>query len=223
MAWPKRLVFVRHGESKGNLMTADERAGFALGSQKYNLTERGVLQAIITGQYLKKNFGLFDAYYTSYYTRARQTISLFYYPVIPYEDPRLAEAQRGIWHVLKKDDIQKILPYEVERKNRDELYHYRPLGGENWPDVELRIHSFFGTLARDYSGGNVLIVGHGNWFILFQRLIHHFSIDEVIRRYHEGTVENASITVYDGVEVNGKSRLVLDPNYDNFVPWKGIL
>ena len=137
-----------------------------------------------------------------------------------YEDPRLAESQRGIWHTMTKDEIAKTYPGEMERKKREGLYHFRPLGGENWPDVELRIHSFMGTLSRDYDDQDVLIVIHGFWLILFQRLIDHFSINEAVKRFKNKIVENASITIYEGVVKNGHSRLFSRPRT---LPWKDKL
>ena len=224
MAWPKLLVFVRHGESEGNVLNADERAELEIPTHEYALTPRGRNQALMAGLYLSKEFGSFDVYYTSTYRRAKETMALMYPDVKePHEDPRLDEADRGIWHTMTKEDIEKFMPWEIKRKNRVGLYRYRPFGGESWPQVELRIHSFLGTLARDYSGDRVLIVGHGNWFILFQRLIHHFSIKEAERRYHEAVLENTSITVYEEAAIGGKSRMVLNKKYDNFVPWKGLL
>lgn len=221
MAWPKILVLVRHAESEGNIRTADERAGFSVATHAYGLTERGKKQATITGQYLRKRFEKFDTYYVSYYERSRQTMRLMYPDAHVYEDPRLAEAQRGIWHTMTRDEITARYPDEIRRKEREGVYHYRPIGGENWPDVELRIHSFLGTLARDCDGQTVLMVVHGNWLILLQRLLHHFSIEEGVRRHEAGPFENASVTVYEGKSARGKSRLVLKK--ENTVPWKDKL
>ena len=145
MGWPRRLVLVRHGESKGNLLSVNERAQYEVATHAYELTERGRKQAAITGKYLRREFDKFDIYYTSYYVRAKQTMRIMYPRAKVYEDPRLAESQRGIWHTMTKDEIARFYPGELERKRREGLYHFRPLGGENWPDVELRIHSFMGT------------------------------------------------------------------------------
>lgn len=142
MGWPRQIVLVRHAESEGNVKTVDERAGFCEPSHNYGLTDKGVKQAEITGKYLRDQFGLFDVNYVSYYKRAKDTMKLMYPGVKVYEDSRLAEAQRGIYHTMTHDDIYDRFPEELERKEREGLYHYRPWGGENWADVELRIHSF---------------------------------------------------------------------------------
>lgn len=218
MAWPKLLVMVRHAESEGNIRSPDERADYDMASYAYPLTPRGREQAAVTGKFLRDEFSNFDIYYTSYYRRSKETMSLMCPNAKVYEDPRLAEAQRGVWHTMTKEQVETRFPEELVRKKREGLYHYRPLGGENWPDVELRIHSFLGTLSRDCEGQKVLLVGHGHWLILFDRLVQRFSIEEALKRYKSGTVENASVTVYEGMNVNGKSRLLLKEA--NIVPWR---
>ncbi|MBI2637366.1 MAG: histidine phosphatase family protein, partial [Candidatus Sungbacteria bacterium] len=130
----------------------------------------------------------------------------------------LAEGQRGIYHTMTEEQIRQRYPGELERKEREGLYHYRAPGGENWPDIEMRVHSFLDTLNRDYEDKSVCIVVHGHWLILFQRLIHHFSIEEALWRYKNSVVKNASVVQYEGVVMNGKSRLML---WECIVPWEG--
>lgn len=218
MGWPRILVLIRHAESEGNVRSVTERAAYGVSTHDYALTERGRKQAAITGEFLRKTYGSFDRHYVSYYRRSKETMAIMFPNVKVCEDPRLAEGQRGIWHIMTEEQIRAWCPQEVERKAREGLYHYRAPGGENWPDIELRIHSFLGTLNRDYSDERVAIVVHGHWLTLFQRLVDRFSIEESVRRYREATVENASVTVYEGQEVKGKSRLVL--TQENFIPWK---
>lgn len=219
MGWPKELVLVRHAQSIGNVHTADERTKLDLSTHSYPLTERGRRQAEITGEYLRQNFPGFDIHYVSYYERSKETMKIMFPDAKVYEDPRLAEAQRGIWHVMTREEIGAQMPHELIRREREGYYHYRPLGGENWPDIELRIHSFLTTLSRDYDGQRVVMVVHGNWLILFQRLVHRFSIDQAMADYQRGKFSNASVTIYHGEEVDGRSRLVL--KQEDFVPWEG--
>ncbi len=221
MAWPKLLVLVRHAESEGNILSVAERANCDTATYSYKLTERGRKQAKITGEFLRKKFGLFDIYYVSYYERSKETMRIMYPKARAYEDPRLAEGQRGIWNILTAEQIKQKFPEEILRKEREGLYHYRPPGGENWPDIELRIHSFLGTLNRDCGDQKVVIVVHGHWLILFQKLIHHFSIEEAVKKYKAGIFENTSVTIYKGENKNGKSRLILKEK--NIVPWEGRL
>lgn len=217
MGWPRNLVLVRHAESEGNVLDVDGRARLNVATHAYPLTQRGVRQAEITRDHLRDRFpDGFDVRYVSYYARAKETMSILMPDAKAYEDPRLAEANRGIYHSMSSEQIHERFPEELERKEREGLYHYRPWGGENWPDVELRIHSFLGTLNRDCSGQDVLIVVHGHWLLLLQRLIHHFSIDEALKRYREGVFENASVTTYIR-GVDNRLRLL----FENVIPWKG--
>lgn len=225
MGWPKQLVLVRHAESLGNTMTVDERATFDQSSHAYGLTERGRAQARYTSVWLWERFSGFDARYVSYYPRAKETMDILCPGAKVYEDPRLAEAQRGMYHCLTRKQLEERYPDELARKDREGLYHYRPFGGENWPDIELRIHSFLGTLARDYDGKRVLMVVHGHWLILFQRLIHHFSIEEALHRYHHVVVKNASVTVYRGAGPRWRPwrRDRLELETEHVVPWDGYV
>jgi broad specificity phosphatase PhoE len=218
MGWPQLLVLVRHAESEGNVLSVDERAAFEKSTMDYALTPRGREQTRLTGGHVQDKYGEFDVYYTSYYTRAKETMAIMYPDAKVYEDPRLREGERGIWHMMTRAEVERMYPNEIVRKERDGLYHYRPYGGENWPDIELRIHSFLGTLARDCDGMRCIVVVHGHWLILFQRLIHHFSIQEAVDRYHRKITENASVTVYR----SKNDRLVLCED-EHAVPWKGRL
>lgn len=225
---PRLVVFVRHAQSPGNLLTPEARVNLEQSTHEYSLTERGRKQAEITGKYLKERFcGCgkgFDAFLSSYYLRARLTLSIMFPEAKPIlEDSRLAEAQRGIWHTMSPEEIAKMFPYEVERKKREGLYQYRPFGGENWPDIEARIHSFRQTLQLEHDSEKLLVIVHGNWLNLFQRVNDGLPVKEVTRRYkldNHGVVDNASVTIYKGKSVNGKPRLVLEE--ENIVPWKGL-
>ncbi len=219
MSWPDQLVLVRHAESEGNVRTVDERAQYEVSTHAYPLTERGRAQARATGDWLRETYGAFDVHYTSYYVRAKETMALMAPEAKVYEDARLAEANRGIYHTYTRDEIARLFPKELERKEREGLYHHRPLGGENWPDIELRVHSFLGTLTRDCGGRKVLIVVHGFWLILFQKLVERFGIEEAARRYREETAPNASVTAYAGEPTLHGSRL--KPVRKHFVPWEG--
>jgi len=222
MTWPSLLVLVRHAESDGNVRTIEERVAYPLPTHAYPLTERGRAQARITGAYLRETYGAFDVYYTSYYARAQETMRLMYPDARVYdEEPRLREAERGIWATMTEAQIAARFPEEIERKKKEGLYHYRPIGGQNWPDIEERAHSFLGTLRRDCGRKKVLVVVHGHWLIKCQRLIHHFPIEEALRRYREAGAPNASVTVYRGAPRWSRRRLVLETQH--LTPWEGKL
>lgn len=222
MGWPKKLVLVRHAESEGNIRSVDERAEFEKPSHEYSITERGRAQARLTGDWLRENgHDDFHVIYTSYYRRVQDTLLTMFPDAKFREDPRLAEASRGVFSTMTREEMERELPWEIRRKEKEGLYHFRPLGGENWPDVELRIHSFLGTMARDGDSQRWLIVCHGFWLIMFQRLIEHFSIEEAVRRYKGKVFENASVTIYESTSCDGMPRL--KKTAENIAPWEGKL
>ncbi len=224
MGWPRAVAWLRHAESQGNILSVEERARWDKPTHDYRLTKRGRNQAKITAQYLRENFCPFDAFYSSHYLRARETLSIMYPEAEVLEDSRLREANRGIWHTMTPEEIAKNFPHEIERKEKYGLYDYKPFGGEDWPDIEMRIHSFLNTLNCYHEGENVLVIVHGNWFNLFRKVNDHLPKEEVLRRYsldNHGVVDNASVTIYKGKSVNGKPRLVLEK--ENIVPWKDRL
>ena len=222
MGWPRRLVLVRHGQSKGNLLSAEQRAVLEVSTPDYDLTERGRQQAVITGAYLRERYPEgFDSVFSSYYKRARQTAELMFPEACIKEDAGLAEANRGIWHTMTEEQVALRFPEEVERKRREGLYHYRPLGGENHPDIEQRIKVFLLTLCQTCEGENVCVVGHGHLFVSFQRVLDHITIDESLRRYRGDHFDNASVTIYKLRIERHRARLVLSE--EKIVPWHGKL
>lgn len=215
------FIFVRHAQSRGNLLTQAERAKLEVGTIYYELTPLGVTQAQRTGAWLHCYCSDPDRIFRSYFMRTRRTADLLYPDRQIDEDERLAEANRGIWHVLNEDEIQERMPWEIKRRELDGLYHYRPPGGENWPDVELRLRDFRRSMRRRFPGKTIVVVTHGNWLLLWQKRIHHWTIDETVERYRQGRiVENASVLIYRDELVRGKHRLVED---SYIVPWQGKL
>ncbi len=219
MPWPETLVLIRHAESEGNIMEVNERAQALIANYRFPLTPRGERQAALTGDYLRQTFGSFDRRYCSYYERARQTLDIMCPDLHKIEDARLDEGQRGIWHTMTMEQVKLRFPEEIERKEKEDLYHYRPLGGENWPDIELRIQSFLDMLQRDCGGKKILVVTHGHWLILFQKIMQSLSIEEAMRQLDQGVFKNASVMAYRSAKPFRNIRL----ESKDIVPWQGCI
>ena len=210
-----RMVFVRHAQSIGNIMTQDERAACDIPNHAYPLTEIGKQQAKITGQYLSGFHSDLCLYSTFLRTKMTAEIVL---GQIPYtetlEDSRLNEKWDGIFHELSKSDIEKYYPEQICLKNLNGYYHHRPPGGESCPDVEIKIRSFLNDPTL--SGKDILVVGHGRWFIILQKLLHGLTVEEFLK-LKQREQENCSVTDYL------LNRPIFHTIVNSFTPWKGQL
>ncbi|MBU1199862.1 MAG: histidine phosphatase family protein [Nanoarchaeota archaeon] len=191
MKWPKRLVIVRHGESVQNAILDLEEANLEkkvidmkkIRDMDIDLTNVGEWQATQTGIYLAKTEP-FDICFYSPYRRTRRTAELivaeFHYDLKFFADERLREKEFGKLHGHTTEEIKEKYRDEFEARERDGKYWYRLLGGENYPDVRQRMHSFSDKLVRDYSGKNILIVTHHVPYLLFRAQFEHLGEEEVL-------------------------------------------
>ena len=91
-------------------------------------------------------------------------------PEITFEE-RIREKELGIIDGLTKERMFGRYAKEAARRQREGKYYYRPLGGESHPDVALRIHSFLGTLSRDFRQRPVLVVCHSVVVLTFRQVL----------------------------------------------------
>jgi probable phosphoglycerate mutase len=203
--WPSQLVIVRHGETDRNVAKdiAKSKGAHTYGSGLRDmdtlLTKEGNRQARATGEHLAKEYR-FDAVFASPYQRTKQTADLIVAQMknnlsIVGEE-RIREIEFGILDGRTTAGIKEKYPDEFMRREREGKYWYRPPGGENRPDVALRVHSFLGTLARDYREKNVLVVCHSVVVLVFRRLLERWGEEEYMKIDTEDEVLNCSVTSY---------------------------
>jgi len=137
---------------------------------------------------------------TSPYVRAKQTTDnvikgLGYKPTVVV-DERIREIEFGIMDGIDRKRFRELFPSEADRRERDGKYWYRPPGGENRPDVRLRVHSFLDTLNRDYVDTKTLIVCHSVVVLAFRSLLERWQESEYLQVDKEDDVVNASLTIY---------------------------
>lgn len=204
--WPDLLVIVRHGQSERNV--AKERAKIAGSSTVWGsslrdvdtpLTPLGVQQAIATGKFLREKTD-FDIIFSSPYLRALQTSQhisgqLATVPRLIVEE-RIREIEFGALDGLTHDGVRVHYPDEWVRRQREGKYWYRPPGGESRPDVALRVHSFLGTLTRDYRQKKVLVACHSVVVLIFRRLLERWDEAKYMEVDREDDVLNCSVTIY---------------------------
>lgn len=196
-----QVVFVRHAESTGNTMSSDERALFEESNFSYALTERGRKQALCVGEYFHQQNMVFDVCFHSTFHRTKETLECMFsrisqeMPRNIIEDSRLNEKYDGIFHELTMAEINQRYPEQIRIRKKNGYYHHRAPGGENCPDVEMRIRSFISDLNTLYEGSRILVVSHGNWFLLMQKILHKMTVDEFLIS-KERDCKNCSVTRY---------------------------
>lgn len=192
---PLNLVFVRHGESEGNVANAMSRKGdhsafsaafLERSSRTWRLTNLGIKQAISAGAWLKEQFPQgFDRYYVSEYFRAMETAHYLSLPsAVWYPEPDLRERDRGYVDVKSQEEMKKQWAYVLKQRTIDS-FTWCPPGGESLAHLRGgRIRNHLGTLARECSNMNVVEVVHGEvmWTdrLLLERMALHrfYQLDE---------------------------------------------
>ncbi len=215
MNWPKQIVVVRHAQSEGNVLATEDLSWDIPANHAFALTAKGKHQATLTGAYLRKEYGEFDAYFVSTFRRTQETLKCMYPEAQPAIDSRINEMWRGIWHAMPHTELRNLYPAEEQIQKREGWYHYQPLGGHSCQDVELRVHSFCAYLREVYCDKKVLVCTHGNLGILFWRVVLNCLPAEAEHRYLHNGYKNASVTVYEKNCI-GELELLLD----NFTPWE---
>jgi len=214
-------MLTRHGYSvanerknKAKQAGADSWAGIAR-DQDAELTALGHQQSfelgVMIGKSVSINFksDLPEVIITSPHRRAKQTTAGIvrgvqsthpdYNPTVVVEE-RIREIEFGIMDGIDRATFRKLFSSEADRRERDGKYYYRPPGGENRPDVRLRVHSVLDTLNRDYVGKKVLIVCHSVVVLAFRSLIERWEEDEYLQVDKEDDVKNCGLTIYDRID-----------------------
>lgn len=188
---PKRIFFVRHGQSQGNV---DQKTHETIPDYKIPLTDVGLHQARDAGLRLRAilnkdplytaGFGRL-AFYTSPYIRTRQTLTEFQKAFLPSqiertrEDPRLREQEWG--HLRAAEATDAI---DVERQAYGTFF-YRIPDGESGADVYDRCSGFLDTIHRDFEHEmypeDVVVITHGfTMRVMLKRWLHW-----TVEQFHE--------------------------------------
>ena len=173
----KRLFFIRHGQSVGNV---DHAFYSQIPDYAITLTETGKEQAFERGKELAKVEGRFSVFVSSYF-RARQTLhqikkSIGDRIIKEYTPTPLLREQEWSNAVGKHSDM------ELERERLTwGVYYYRFPGGESCADVSVRLRHFNSVLANELHLGtaeNIVIVGHGMAMRIHLAILLSLSVEE---------------------------------------------
>lgn len=169
MPMPRNLVFVRHGESEGNIANRASRNGdhshftpefTNRHSSHWRLSDRGKEQARWAGEYLRSTCSRFGRRYVSPYIRAMETMALLGIGgpsvFVSYE---LRERSWGELDMMSHEERVKRFGPVLARRDKDP-YLWEPTGGEPLVTVQTRVRDFMSTLWRECGDINVLCVCH---------------------------------------------------------------
>lgn len=171
---PLELVFVRHGESEGNVAVKAAENGDdsyftpefrQRHSSTWDLTDKGIKQARAAGTWIRKNIhgGIFDGYYASTYRRAKRTAGFLDLPGALWNlRDYIREHDWGNLDVMTDEERHAKYPDVMERRGVNPYYFSAP-GGESLADVLIRARvGILATLYRRLPNRRGIVVTHGN-------------------------------------------------------------
>lgn len=171
---PLELVFVRHGESEGNVaVKAAEKGDTSYftpefrkrHSSTWDLTPKGIEQAKIAGKWIKENInhGIFDGYYASTYRRAKRTAGYLNLPKAKWNlRDYIREHDWGNLDVMTDNERLSKYP-DVMIQREINPYYFSAPGGESLADVLIRARvGILSTLYRRLPNKRGIVVTHGN-------------------------------------------------------------
>ena len=180
------LIFVRHGESNAN------GNGMFAGHLDIELSDRGLLQAESTANYIKKNYHV-NSIYSSDLQRA-------YYTAVPTaqacgleinKTAQLREIFAGEWQGLSFDELQAryAVSYGVWLKD---IGRAQPANGESVEALSDRIWKTVQDIYHKNQGKTVVIVTHATPIRALLCRLKGMTLDQM---KDVSWVSNASVTV----------------------------
>jgi broad specificity phosphatase PhoE len=159
----KEIVFVRHGESVGNVALDQENCtGIPpVGHHStWPLTETGLVQARQARDWLHTDFPGFDLYVSSPYMRARQTAGVLYPDERWQIDYRLREREWGGLETATRLERRRVRWEGAAHHGPEIDFFWRAPQGESLADVLQRVQAVVHEL-REVDGTRALVVCHG--------------------------------------------------------------
>lgn len=218
-----RLILVRHGESKKNILGIFESS-----KDGFPLTENGIKKAKDAGEKIKK-IGA-DAIYCSPINRAQNTAEIIgeVVGIKPVVADELWEVRSGDWEGEPHDDSSGNLGRIVYNTLPHDEYYKTPRGktGESWQQVEDRMAKLAQDVLKKHQGQTVVIVSHEGPLMTLMKYLKNLTIEEISnlwegsRSFHLGLLggfaEPASVCVdsVTGKEIDPHRPFIDDVVFD---------
>ena len=206
--WPAALWLVRHGESDGNVANAFARRNHALRLEldvndiDVPLSQLGRQQAVALGKWFADGDTAQQptVAVVSPYIRARQTAEIVLetarmagIPVV--YDERFRDREQGVIDRLTGAGLRDAYPEEAKRRDYLGKFWYRPMGGESWADVALRVRAALLELRLAMPDERVLVVSHDVPILIVRYVLERLSAADVAAL--SGRLPNCSLTRYE--------------------------
>jgi broad specificity phosphatase PhoE len=200
-------MFVRHGESFGNVANNAARESHALrldldvNDIDVGLTDDGQRQAEAVGRWLAEASS--DQQPTrvlvSPYARTQQTAQLIVDTAgrddLPIDvDERLRDREQGVLDRLTNAGVRDAYPEEATRREYVGKFWYRPPGGESWADIALRLRALLLEVRLTLPAERMLVVTHDVPILVSRYILERLAADDVT--VLSGRLRNCSVTSY---------------------------
>lgn len=207
--YPAEIVIIRHGQSELNVRQAiaeanheieDVHPGRDIRDADVELTDRGREQARQTGLALSQKLKPFDLAYVSPHRRTVDTFNIIRAQLgegldVRLED-RIREKEFGVVSTYTRSGMKKHMPLEAKRLEMDGPYYFRPAGGESYPDIGLRLHSFLHSLYSHQSGKRILVVTHADVILMIRKMLERLTEQELLKLDATNDVKNCGVTSF---------------------------
>jgi broad specificity phosphatase PhoE len=202
------LVVLRHGQTPPNVFIETETdahfypvtgADTTIGMTIYGV-EQVVLAAEFICNFLSQRKVRLKKIFCSQFYRTRQTANIvqktlrYFVPV--REDKRIAKRHYGDFWNITYAGLKALYPEEYARFREVGSYMYRPPNGENYPDLKERLQSFCQD-EIDSCTDDICVSGHAAGVLMLEQILLGELTDyELVERYDNIAVLNATVTVY---------------------------
>lgn len=212
MAMPRNLVLVRHGQSEANIMIEASKQGdhsyyfedaMTVPDRSWRLSSFGVEQAQTAGAWVKDNIPTFDRHIVSPYVRTCETAAHLNIYNASWEENRvIRERSWGEITSIPRDVFREKYALNANFKKVDPLY-WAPPGGESIANVaENRVRNVLGTLHRENSDENVLMVTHGEFIWATRLVLERWSDEDFLEHDKDPDYKIHNCTVIHYSKVN---------------------
>src|SRR3989338_8193129 len=190
MSLPVDIILIRHGQSELNKAYRASRKGdnhfFTLEfsnthSRNFRLTDLGIRQAKVAGEWLKKNAPIpLDRFYVSDYIRAKETAGHLYLPQAEWRSEfSLRERDLALMDNCSEDEKNRLFELETRQHEIDPFLSYPAGGGESVAALCHRLKTdFVSHLSRECADKMVIAVCHGHVMRALQLIFENVGHDD---------------------------------------------